>query len=399
MSEPSIADPSTPVRTVHWIGTGLSTGRSGLELLLEHGARVVLWGRTAAKAERCLADRGLAGRAGARAFDAAALAAELTPGDVLVSMLPAAHHPELLRLALAHGAHFACSSYVSPELAELAATAGRTVVLTEAGLDPGIDHLMAHRLVELGRAAAGEAVSTADFTSYCGGLPAELNEFRYRFSWAPLGVLNALRSPARYLHDWRVRTAPRPWQETTEHPLAGERFEVYPNRDSLPFAEQYGFPPHWRKRSFVRGTLRPAGWRAAWSEVFATVESGDDGRIAALAGELAERHPMRETDRDRVVLAVALDLSWADGAWSGSCLLDLRGDERESAMALLVSLPLAYGITRILDGALAPGLHRAAESAREAEQWLDFLAARGITTELRTTELRTTETTTRGALL
>ncbi|GGU57119.1 saccharopine dehydrogenase family protein [Kitasatospora aureofaciens] len=394
MSEPSVTDLSTAIRTVHWIGTGLSTGRSGLELLLEHGARVVLWGRTAAKAEQCLAARGLAGRAGARAFDTAALAAALAPGDVLVSMLPAAHHPELLRLALAHGAHFACSSYVSPELAELAATAERTVVLTEAGLDPGIDHLMAHRLVELGRTAAGEAACTADFTSYCGGLPAELNEFRYRFSWAPLGVLNALRSPARYLRDWQVRTAPRPWQATTEYPVAGEQFEVYPNRDSLPFAEQYDFPPQWRKRSFVRGTLRPAGWRAAWSEVFATVESGDDGRIAALAGELAERHPMRETDRDRVVLAVALDLSWTDGAWSGNCLLDLRGDERESAMALLVSLPLAYGITRILDGALAPGLHRAAEDARKAEQWLDFLAARGITTEL-----RTTESTTRGALL
>ncbi|MFF9641763.1 saccharopine dehydrogenase C-terminal domain-containing protein [Kitasatospora aureofaciens] len=394
MSELSVTDLSTAIRTVHWIGTGLSTGRSGLELLLEHGARVVLWGRTAAKAEQCLAARGLAGRAAGRAFDTAALAAALAPGDVLVSMLPAAHHPELLRLALAHGAHFACSSYVSPELAELAATAERTVVLTEAGLDPGIDHLMAHRLVELGRTAAGEAACTADFTSYCGGLPAELNEFRYRFSWAPLGVLNALRSPARYLRDWQVRTAPRPWQATTEYPVAGEQFEVYPNRDSLPFAEQYDFPPHWRKRSFVRGTLRPAGWRAAWSEVFATVESGDDGRIAALAGELAERHPMRETDRDRVVLAVALDLSWADGAWSGSCLLDLRGDERESAMALLVSLPLAYGITRILDGALAPGLHRAAEDAREAEQWLDFLAARGITTEL-----RTTESTMRGALL
>ncbi|PYC71895.1 saccharopine dehydrogenase [Streptomyces tateyamensis] len=386
MSDRTESDRTEGVRTVHWIGTGLSTGRSGLELLLDHGARLVLWGRTAEKAEQCLAERGLAGRAAARALDEQALAAELAPGDVLVSMLPAAHHTALLRLALECGAHFACSSYVSPELAELAATAKQSVVLTEAGLDPGIDHLMAHRLVELGRAAAGDAVATADFTSYCGGLPAEPNEFRYRFSWAPLGVLNALRSPARYLRDWQLHTATRPWQATTDYPVGAERFEVYPNRDSLPFAEQYGFPYHWRKRSFVRGTLRPAGWRAAWAEVFATVETGDDERIAALAAELAQRHPMREQDRDRVVLAVALDLDWVEGAWSGSCLLDLYGDERESAMARLVSLPLAFGITRILDGALAPGLNRAAESAQEAERWLDFLAGRGLTTELRTTE-------------
>ncbi|MDH6110346.1 hypothetical protein P3T34_002561 [Kitasatospora sp. MAP12-44] len=254
-----------------------------------------------------------------------------------------------------------------------------TVVLTEAGLDPGIDHLMAHRLVEIGRAALPGAVS-ADFTSYCGGLPAVPNAFRYRFSWAPLGVLSALRNPARYVAGGEELTAERPWEATVDHRVDGELFEVYPNRDSLPFVTQYAIPADWQLQTFVRGTLRLEGWQAAWAEVFDTVRSGDDNRIAALAQELAASHPMTEADRDRVVLTVALRLRAADGSsWSGEYLLDLLGDEHESAMARCVSLPLAYGITRILDGALPAGLHRAARSPEEVERWLSFLAEQGIT--------------------
>lgn len=373
--------------TVHWIGTGLSTGSSGLGLVCDRAARVLLWGRTEQRAEQRLAELGLTGRVVPRALDLAVLAAELAPGDVLVSMLPAGRHPELVRLCVDRGAHFACSSYVSPELQEAAgkAESSGSVVLTEAGLDPGIDHLMAHRLVELGQAALPGA-AVADFTSYCGGLPAVPNAFRYRFSWAPLGVLSALRSPSRYLAGGRELTAERPWEATGEHHVDGEAFEVYPNRDSLPFVAQYKIPSDWRLETFVRGTLRLAGWRAAWAQVFETIRAGHDAEIASLAQELAVQHPMTGTDRDRVVLCVALTLRAADGrSWSGRYLLDLVGDDQESAMARCVSLPLAYGITRILDGALAPGLHRAAQSAEEAGRWLAFLAGRGIRSRLQLT--------------
>lgn len=256
------------------------------------------------------------------------------------------------------------------------------MVLTEAGLDPGIDHLMAHRLVAAGRAALPDAVE-ADFTSYCGGVPAEPNAFRYRFSWAPQGVLSALRSPARRIADGVELTVSQPWEATSTLVLEGEPFEVYPNRDSLPFIAQYGFPAEWRLGTFVRGTLRLAGWRRAWGEVFDTLRAGDDARISALADELAARYPMTPADRDRVVLAVSLSLRTADGRdWTGRYLLDLVGDERESAMARCVSLPLAYGITRILAGAVPAGLHRAAHSQPETERWLAFLADSGITIDV-----------------
>jgi len=391
--------------TVHWLGTGLSTG-SGLRLLVERAPRVLMWGRTTDRAERCLERVGAGGRADTRAYDLAAAGAELRPGDVLVSMLPAAEHPALARLCVERGAHFACSSYVSEAVQELAPAAepAGVVLLTEAGLDPGIDHLFADLLVARARAAIGDGPATAEFTSYCGGLPAEPNEFRYRFSWAPRGVLSALRAPARYIDRGETAVAQRPWEATRPLVLDGETFEAYPNRDSIPYLAQYELPSSWRPWTFVRGTLRLAGWLAAWAEVFAELRRGDDGRIAALADELAARYPTTEDDRDRVVLSVALSVR-ADGGgggggagWSGSYLLDLVGDATESAMARCVSLPLAFGVTEILAGRVPAGLRQAAggrsdggrsggigggsggdgSRAGDAERWLAFLAENGV---------------------
>ncbi|WP_436775355.1 saccharopine dehydrogenase C-terminal domain-containing protein [Yinghuangia sp. YIM S09857] len=370
--------------TVHWVGTGLSTGRTGLGLVCDRASRVVLWDRTAERAAERLAALGLADRAEVRGLRPGALEAEVGAGDVVVSMLPATEHPGLLGLAVARGAHFACTSYTTDALSEQAATAADAglVVLTEAGLDPGIDHLMAHVLVDRARREVGDGGTSAEFTSYCGGLPAVPNDFRYRFSWAPYGVLSALASPARYIGEGETRTAQHPWQATRLLVLAGEEFEAYPNRDSLSFLAQYDFPARWRPTTFIRGTLRNAGWRAAWHEVFETVLTGDETRIRALAKELADRHPTTEADRDRVVLAVELTVRDADGGirWRGAYLLDLTGDAAESAMARCVSVPLALGVSRVLDGALPPGLNRAAESAEEAARWLAFLHRHGIRT-------------------
>ncbi|GGS95038.1 MULTISPECIES: saccharopine dehydrogenase family protein [Streptomyces] len=367
--------------TVHWVGAGLSTG-SGLAALCRTAGRVLLWHRTGERAAEALAGLGLTGHAEPRALTPDALAAALEPGDVVVSMLPAPEHAGLLALCVRAGAHFACSSYVSPEvLARVpAAREAGVVVLAEAGLDPGIDHLFAHSLIGRARARIGEHTPAAyRLTSYCGGVPAEPNDFRYRFSWAPLGVLGALRSPARYLEDGTETTAERPWEATRPLVLDGETFEAYPNRDSIPFIGQYGLPDAWTPRTFVRGTLRLDGWLKAWQPVFEELTAGDDERIAALARELAAAHPTTPADRDRVVLSVALEVDTGQGRpWTGAYLLDLTGDAEESAMARCVSRPLALGVRHILDGSLPAGLHRAAGSAQRADRWLAELVDEGM---------------------
>ncbi|MFE7649037.1 saccharopine dehydrogenase family protein [Streptomyces phaeoluteigriseus] len=372
--------------TVHWVGAGLCTG-SGLAALCEHADRVRLWHRTEERAAGALGRLGLTGRAEPRAFTLRALTAELAPGDVVVSMLPAGEHAPLLAACVAERAHFACSSYVSDAVLEQvpAAVDVGVVVLTEAGLDPGIDHLFAHTLVARARAAVGDGTPASyHFTSYCGGIPAVADDFRYRFSWAPLGVLNALRSPARYVEGGTETTAGRPWEATRAHLVDGEVFEVYPNRDSVPFVEQYGLPAAWQARTFVRGTLRLGGWRRAWEPVFEELKAGDDTRIASLARELAAAHPMTDTDRDRVVLAVSLDVRARNGtSWSGSCLLDMVGDAEESAMARCVSRPLALGVRHLLDGSLPAGLNRAAETEERSREWLGELARENVPFTLR----------------
>ncbi|MCE7079401.1 saccharopine dehydrogenase family protein [Streptomyces sp. ST2-7A] len=375
-----MTDVIAPTGTVHWMGAGLSTG-SGLAAVLRTAPQVRLWHRSVDRAEKALDRLGLSGRVAPRAFTPEALSAELAPGDIVVSMLPASEHDALLHACVGRRAHFACSSYASDTMRELApaAAANGTVILAEAGLDPGIDHLFAHSLIGRAGERWGDAPARVRFTSYCGGVPAVPNAFRYRFNWAPRGVLGALRTPARYVADGARLTAARPWEVAVTQTVGGETFEMYPNRDSVPFIAQYGLPPQWSVDTFVRGTLRLGGWLNAWEPVFAELRRGDDTRIASLADELAARHPTTDSDRDRVVLRVSLDVrSDAGDAWEGHYLLDTVGDAAESAMARCVSRPLADGVEQILHGLLPVGLTCAARGADESEQILARLAGQGI---------------------
>lgn len=374
---------SKPIRasgTLHWVGAGLSTG-SGLRVLANRANRVMLWGRRPDRVQACIERLGLRGQVHPNALSADALESAVGPGDVVVSMLPTTEHVSLLQLCLRRGAHFACSSYVSESIAHLAMQAAERglTVLTEAGLDPGIDHLFAHDLIALSLTETGDDPADAVFTSYCGGIPEKPNGFRYRFSWAPHGVLAALRTPARHIEGGAERVVDRPWEAVKRHIVAGEAFEVYPNRDSLPFVTQYHIPPSWRLRQFVRGTLRLAGWHQAWSEVFDVLADEDAVKIRELANTLAARYPTTSMDRDRVVLTVALTLSGATGrSWHGEYLLDMVGNDAESAMATCVSVSLAVGVCEVLDGRTGTGLRRAGGDTAETSRWLAGLREHGI---------------------
>ncbi len=363
--------------TIHWCGTGLSTV-PGLRRLIEAGEpKVVVWNRTVAKAAEAVGDL----TEDIRAFEPEALRSALAPGDVVVSMLPADRHVELARMAIANTAHFVSSSYISPEMRALddAAKAAGVALVGEVGLDPGIDHLMAHDLVEAYRASGVHTPDTVlSFTSYCGGVPKAPNDFRYKFSWSPLGVLKALRSPSRSLREFEVFEAGRPWEALSryEAPLPEpESFEVYPNRDSLPFMEQYRFDPDWKVREFVRGTLRLDGWAEAWAEVFDEVErlAGPEGdaRLAEMADGFWQAHAYDEGEPDRVVLFVSLKAE-RDGkaVWHQSWALDAWGDARGSAMARLVSHPVALAVMAAVRGDLPAGVQAAPEDPALVGAWL-----------------------------
>jgi saccharopine dehydrogenase (NADP+, L-glutamate forming) len=366
--------------TIHWCGTGLSSG-PGLRRLIVAGRPVTVWNRTVDKAREAVGD--LTGDI--RPWSPAALTEALAPGDVVVSMLPADQHVAIAQACLAKGAHFVSSSYIAPEMRALDAAfrAAGLVSVNEVGLDPGIDHLMAHDLVTRYRASAAfDAGNVLSFTSYCGGVPKQANPFRYKFSWSPLGVLKALRSPSRSLRDFAEYRVARPWHAITAYaaPLPEpETFEVYPNRDSLPFLAEYRFDPAWRVRDFVRGTIRLPGWAEAWAPVFAEIETLDgpagEARLAEMAGAFWRDNAYAPGEPDRVVLFVSLTAeSNSVTVWHQTWAMDAWGDDRGTAMGRLVSVPVSLAVEAVLAGRIAPGVQAAPHDPALVGAWLDQVA-------------------------
>jgi saccharopine dehydrogenase (NADP+, L-glutamate forming) len=194
--------------------------------------------------------------------DRNALGAAIAQADLVVSMVPYTFHPVVAELAIERGKSVVTASYVSPAMRALDERAKDrgVILLNELGLDPGIDHMEAMRVIHEIHDAGGQVQA---FTSWCGGLPApeaNTNPFGYKFSWSPRGVLLAGKNSAKFLKDGRIVTIPAEDlfanPETIGIPGLG-LFEGYPNRDSVMYREAYGIP---EARTVFRGTLRYPGW-------------------------------------------------------------------------------------------------------------------------------------------
>jgi len=194
--------------------------------------------------------------------DRAALEPLVREADVVVSLLPASFNPSLARLALAHRRSLVNTSYTSDEMRELDEAAGREglLLLNETGLDPGIDHMSAVRVIRRLTTSGG---TVTHFTSCCGGFPApdaNTNPWGYKFSWSHRGVFLAGRNPARYLREGKVVEIPGAslFDSYWPYQVAGQGvFEMYPNRDSLHYQQSYGLKAI---QGMFRGTLRYPGW-------------------------------------------------------------------------------------------------------------------------------------------
>jgi len=131
--------------TIHWCGTGLSA-IPGLRKLIIDGHDIIVWNRTISKALSAVGDI----TKSIKEFNIQELESHLKKDDIVVSMLPGDWHVPLAKLCLKCQSHFVSSSYISPEMRELDALAVKNglCLVNEVGLDPGIDHLMAHALIE-----------------------------------------------------------------------------------------------------------------------------------------------------------------------------------------------------------------------------------------------------------
>jgi saccharopine dehydrogenase (NADP+, L-glutamate forming) len=197
--------------------------------------------------------------------------------DVVISMLPAGLHPILAADCLKLGVHFFTASYESEALRAMRSEieAKELLFLNECGLDPGIDHMSALKIIHEAK-AKGEVIRS--FKSYCGGLLApesEDNPWKYKFTWNPRNVVLAGQGTSKFLDHGEVKLVPYQQLfkrvETISFPGLGN-FDGYPNRDSLNYQTIYGLQ---KVDTLLRGTLRRAGFCKAW-DVFVQLGMTDD---------------------------------------------------------------------------------------------------------------------------
>jgi saccharopine dehydrogenase (NADP+, L-glutamate forming) len=243
------------------LGSGLVAGPL-IRYLLDKGYEVVIGTLLVERARELTGGHAHARVELLNVEDGAALDRFIADADLTVSLLPFTYHPRIAERCIAHKKHMVTTSYVSPAMEALDATAkaAGVTLLNEIGVDPGIDHMSAMRVIDAVKTRGGRVTA---FRSYCGGLPApEANDnpFGYKFSWAPRGVLLASRNGAQFLLDERrVEVSPENLfreMQVIEVPGAGF-FEAYPNRDSTSYIDIYGLAGI---QTIFRGTLRNMGW-------------------------------------------------------------------------------------------------------------------------------------------
>ncbi len=361
---------------IHWLGAGLSS-LPGIRRIATTGHNFTVWNRTLDKAEYSINHVNSA-NVSAKKFNLIELSSSLKPGDIVISQLSANLHPEIAKICLEKNCHFASSSYISPTLKKLDKQVKNKnlVFINEIGLDPGIDHFFSHLLVKQLLKENLNNISVS-YKSFCGGLTATPNDFRYKFSWSPVGVIKALSNKAQFIDNFNKKIV-IPYHHVNLYKVNGEDFEAYPNRDSLPYIKEYLFPASWKIKNFIRGTLRLNGWAKAWRDIFSMLEnpsSNLDNDIQAKSNELWSNYQYEKNEKDRVVLSVSLSAfnNKNEKIWSGCYELDETGSGENSAMALLVSITLTAGVDLILQNKLNPGVQAAPHSENNIEYFFKIL--------------------------
>lgn len=264
-------------------------------------------------------------------FDVEQRRIEIQKADIVISMLPASYHIELAKDCITYKKHMVTASYVSPEMAALdeAAKENGLVFMNECGLDPGIDHMSAMRVLDEIKHKGGEVVS---FESYCGGLVApesDDNLWNYKFTWNPRNVVLAGQGgAAKFIQEGQYKYIPynKVFRRTEFMQVEGYgRFEGYANRDSLKYKKIYGLE---NASTVFRGTIRRVGYSRAWN-VFVELGITDDTYIIDHSETMSYREfinlylPYHPTDSVEVKLRLALNIDMDDILWDKLEELDI----------------------------------------------------------------------------
>lgn len=262
---------------------------------------------------------------------------EIQKTDIVISMLPAHMHIEVAKDCITFKKHMVTASYISDAMQALDAQAKENglVFMNEVGLDPGIDHMSAMKILDEIREQGGKVIL---FESFCGGLVApesDNNLWNYKFTWAPRNVVLAGQGgAAKFIQEGTYKYIPynKLFRRTEFLEVEGYgRFEGYANRDSLKYRSVYGLND---ALTVFRGTIRRVGYSKAW-DMFVQLGMTDDTYVIDDSENMSYRGfvnlflPYHPTDSVEIKLRHQLKIDQDDVMWDKLVELDLFNDEKK----------------------------------------------------------------------
>lgn len=250
---------------------------------------------------------------------------------IVISMLPAYLHIEVAKDCILYKKHLVTASYISDAMQQLDAAAKehKLVFMNEIGLDPGIDHMSAMKVIDEIRDQGGKMIL---FESFCGGLVApesDDNLWNYKFTWAPRNVVLAGQGgAAKFIQEGTYKYIPyhKLFRRTEFMEVEGfGRFEGYANRDSLKYRSVYGLDD---VLTLYRGTLRRVGFSRAWN-TFVQLGMTDDTYAMDGSETMSYRQftnsflPYHPTDSVEIKMRLNLKIDQDDVIWDKLMELDI----------------------------------------------------------------------------
>ena len=251
--------------------------------------------------------------------------------DIIISMLPAHLHIEIAKDCVIYKKHLVTASYVSDAMKELDAAAkeNNLIFMNEIGLDPGVDHMSAMKVIDEIKDKGGKMLL---FESFCGGLVApesDTNLWNYKFTWAPRNVVLAGQGGvAKFIQEGAYKYIPycNLFRRTEFLDVEGYgRFEGYSNRDSLKYRSVYGLDD---VLTLYRGTIRKVGFSKAWN-MFVQLGMTDDSYVMENSEKMSYRTfvnsflPYHPTDSVEIKNRLILKIDQDDIMWDKLLELDL----------------------------------------------------------------------------
>ena len=269
------------MKTILVLGAGLSASsliRYLLENSIEHNWQIRIVDRDIDLVKQKIGGHKNGTALSFNALDPVERRPEIEFADLVISMLPARFHVEVAEDCIALKTNLITPSYISPEMRalDIEAREAGIIIMNEIGVDPGIDHMSAMKIIDHIKGQNGKITS---FKSFTGGLIApesDNNPWNYKFTWNPRNVVLAGQGgAASFIRNGEYKYIPynRLFGRLDYHTVPGYGdFVGYANRDSLSYRQTYGLEDI---PTIFRGTLRRPGYCEAWN-VFIELGMTDD---------------------------------------------------------------------------------------------------------------------------